>query len=570
MSPNPLDVQTIHASQNDNEARQWEFELHNNGELIDTSDVKEQLVFKAYKGGTEQLLPENGSTPTTSPFKGDIKYPQGLLTDQEFTYRQSPTEEDGLAKITDIKGNTLVWNQLIEKGNMTDGWTFSNSTGSYANNILTFTASAQGGFVRPNNPQSIVANHKYLAMVDVKGASAFTSTINFTSRNLITANITTNWQTFSLVFTNTITEGNFFPRVYDYRRSDWDAIQIRNCMLFDLTQMGLDITDPSDFTSLFSLPYYDYNAGSLLSFNGNGIKTVGKNQCNVDDVQVGKAWNNASNSARAVLFAPIRPNTQYTISITSLGTVEGIFVVEESEIGILNGISATLNNATKSFTFTSKSDSKYIALQCNKTAITKSDFESVKFMVEHGASASLYEPYTSSTLSLPISTYFHNGMDGVGTDYDELTNTKATKRMARVDLGSLNWRRLAINEGYAFVSDEISDMKQVGNVTTANVLCPSYTLYMSGNGYSIPNDKSYRVGGSYFGTRRVTIRDDSYTDATAFKTAMSGVYLVYPLATPTETSITTEDANEALSLLMGKSVSSDNANQLINIITKGE
>ena len=84
MTPNPLDVVTIHASQGDTEARQWEFELHNNGELIDTSDVKEQLVFKAYKGGTEQLLPENGSTPTTAPFNGDIRYPQGLLTDQIF------------------------------------------------------------------------------------------------------------------------------------------------------------------------------------------------------------------------------------------------------------------------------------------------------------------------------------------------------------------------------------------------------------------------------------------------------------------------------------------------------
>ena len=114
MTPNPLDVVTIHASQGDTEARQWEFELHNNGELIDTSDVKEQLVFKAYKGGTEEILPTNGSTPTTSPFKGDIRYPQGLLADQEFTYRQSPTEEDGYAKITDIKGNTLVWNQLVQ------------------------------------------------------------------------------------------------------------------------------------------------------------------------------------------------------------------------------------------------------------------------------------------------------------------------------------------------------------------------------------------------------------------------------------------------------------------------
>ena len=108
MTPNPLDVVTIHASQGDTEARQWEFELHNNGELIDTSEITEQMFFKAYKGGTEQILPENTSTPTTSPFLGDIRYPQGLLTDQEFTYRQSPTEEDGLAFVERIKGNTII------------------------------------------------------------------------------------------------------------------------------------------------------------------------------------------------------------------------------------------------------------------------------------------------------------------------------------------------------------------------------------------------------------------------------------------------------------------------------
>ena len=67
MNPNPLDVQTIHASQNDSEAREWGFELHNNGEKIDSSSISDQLVFKAYKGGTEEILPTNGSVPTTSP-----------------------------------------------------------------------------------------------------------------------------------------------------------------------------------------------------------------------------------------------------------------------------------------------------------------------------------------------------------------------------------------------------------------------------------------------------------------------------------------------------------------------
>ena len=37
---------------------------------------------------------------------------------------------------------------------------------------------------------------------------------------------------------------------------------------------------------------------------------------------------------------------------------------------------------------------------------------------------------------------------------------------------------------------------------------------------------------------RIIIRDTAYTDATTFKTAMSGVYLVYELATPTEETAT--------------------------------
>ena len=236
-------------------------------------DLPEWTDLPVRVNGTEELIPSNPSVPVTSPILADIDYPDVRRNNQYFTYRESPTTVDGLAKIKSIKGNTLVWNQLIEKGNMTDGWTFSNSTGVYSNNVLTFIAEAQGGFVRPNNPQNIVANHKYLAMVDVKGSSAFTSAINFTSRNLLSVNITTNWQTFSLIFTNTTTEQNYFPRIYDNRASGWNAVQIRNCMIFDLTLMGLDIT-ADQFRALFPLPYYQFEQGRLLSFNGTRLKTA--------------------------------------------------------------------------------------------------------------------------------------------------------------------------------------------------------------------------------------------------------------------------------------------------------
>ena len=61
------EAKTIHASQNDNATRKWAFDLYDENGKIDSSDIKEQMIFDSRVGGTEQILPENGSDPTTSP-----------------------------------------------------------------------------------------------------------------------------------------------------------------------------------------------------------------------------------------------------------------------------------------------------------------------------------------------------------------------------------------------------------------------------------------------------------------------------------------------------------------------
>ena len=353
MSPNPLDVQTIHASQNDGEARQWEFELHNNGELIDTSDVTEQMVFKPYEGGTEQLLPENTSTPTTSPFKGDIKYPQGLLTDQEFTYRQSPTEEDGLAKIKSIKGNTLVWNQLVD----------------------TNTTSV-----------TLTSGHKFITKVG---------------------------GTYSLV------------------NGTWQSISVTGGTdeVFDLSLMFGTGNEPAtlgEFSSLFPLSYYSYNQGSLLSFNGNGIKTAGFNQYD-EQTQAGY-WD--AQTGRYIKYQgqlcslnPIRvfPNTEYCFCKPQrYGDV--IFFDKN------NNFISSIVNLARNYVFTTPSNCYYIQINLGSTygdtynndvCINISDTE------RNGE----YEPYTSHTANLPIATYFPTGMKSAGTVYDELTESKAITRV---------------------------------------------------------------------------------------------------------------------------------------------
>lgn len=229
----------------------------------------------------DHVHPTDTSRASKEELDALIKTSQSLI-DQSFTYRESPAIQDGLARIDKIKGNTLVWNQLIQKGNMTDGWTFTNSSGGYSNNILTFTASAQAGFVRPNLPQQIISGHKYLGTVDVKGTSAFLSNILFTGNTeggLPNVNITTEWQTFAKVFTNTVTGANYYPRVSDLRTSGWDAVQIRNCMLIDLTQMFGAGNEPTieQFTNLFNADYYSFDAGSLLNLTATGLKSQNAN-----------------------------------------------------------------------------------------------------------------------------------------------------------------------------------------------------------------------------------------------------------------------------------------------------
>ena len=555
------EVQTIHASQDDNEAREWGFELHNNGELIDTSDVTEQMFFKAYKGGTEQLLPENTSTPTTSPFLGDIRYPQGLLTDQEFTYRQSPTEKDGNAKITDIKGNTLVWNQLIEKGNMTDGWAFSNSTGSYANNILTFTATAQGGFVRPNLPQRIISGHKYLGTVDVKGTSEFSSTILFVGRTegeLNSVTVTTSWQTFAKVFTNTVTENNYYPRVSDRRSSGWDAVQVRNCMLIDLTQMGLDsITSATEFTSLFPLPFYQYEQGKLLSFNGTGIKTVSKNQF---DTQVattsyqGLTLTKTQGTIRAVYSggsqyagfnfygSPVFTDTflkgRYRLSFDVKGLDTQWTVGLRQGASFLGGGQALAisNDGHYSFTIDTEANPNcYLSFARTGNRTTAYDVTFSNIQLELGTTETSYTPFEEQTISLPISQYFPTGMKSAGNVYDELTESKAITRIGVVDLGSLTWGYDSTNR--RFTSRSLSGLYNYKGQRLTPFKSAVYTILSNGEAFDVNQDMVLYSGGS--SDQAIIVQNHSYTDATAFKTAMSGVYLYYELATPTETSFTT-------------------------------
>ena len=103
--------------------------------------------------------------------------------------------------------------------------------------------------------------------------------------------------------------------------------------------------------------------------------------------------------------------------------------------------------------------------------------------------------------------------------------------MTRVDLGSLTWRLGIYNEMYT----TIEDMKKGIANFKPNILCLKYPTIV----FADRSQYSTSVITVVDDQNMIQIRNTGETDVDAFKQSLSGVYLVYPLATPIETSFTT-------------------------------
>ena len=146
--------------------------------------------------------------------------------------------------------------------------------------------------------------------------------------------------------------------------------------------------------------------------------------------------------------------------------------------------------------------------------------------IEFGAENTSYEPYQGATYSITFPSE-------AGTVYGgelDVTNGVLTVERAMVDLGTLNWRYTATYDG-RFYTDLPVDAKLIIGVTGS--LCSRYAPTEAGDWQRLLNyEYILRMGLSAASRCAIAIRDNDYTDPTAFKTAMNGVQLVYELAEP--------------------------------------
>lgn len=520
---------------------------------------------------TQSGLPSTDAQGAIDDLKQTLSEMTDTVSDSEpYVLRQ------GKGNMVDMElvGGSLAWNQKIVNGNFasTSGWTSASSTFSVSNNKGILKATARYG--RVSMELTSFADHKYLLFATLKSYKNTGTTwrirkyksSDYSVTEDVNVVLSTTENTYAKVETGMYKIGVF---VQDDNTSDWGNIELSNFMCIDLTALfGSTIADyiysleqatagagVAWFRQYFRNLYYAYNPGAIKSVNPSYRKVVGKNLLPLR--------NAVPRTLNGVTF-----NVNNDGSVTANGTATATTDFYVYSEGSPNYLATDLGSIKDGCILTGcpsgGSDSKYQLIAASNTG---------RYATDSGSGATMVIPLSENTIRVLIrvySGYTCNNLifkpmirlatveDATYEPYKEysypfdtsvqlrgipkLVDNKlsydgdiytadgtVTRKYGIVDLGTLDW----IYDTSTSTPIFSSPISAIGARTnTADVVCAIYTAkdrFWSQSG----NDKCIGIGGGV-----VNVSNSSYTDAPSFKTAMSGVYLVYPLATPT-----TESAN---------------------------
>lgn len=260
--------------------------------------------------------------------------------------------------------------------------------------------------------------------------------------------------------------------------------------------------------------------GSLKSDNNGKIEYISAGKIKVTSSI--SAWYAAITNT-----LKLTPNTNYVLSAKC-----------DSSNGNITCNSVSITGAYIKCAFLTDSDGlATIAIRCRYES-AESRFVYSDLQLEKGSTATAYEPYTEQTVALPytlnvipVNSGGNVTIDGQQyiADYVDVERGKRIKMVGEVDLGSLDWTYMT---RYTTFAANVS-----GKADGQNMLCSMYINYGTANLSSMPD--MYICANSR--GEQFFIKNSKYTDADAFKQAMSGAMLYYELATPEEIDLTTEE-----------------------------
>lgn len=431
-----------------------------------------------------------------------------------------------------IVGGTVAWNQLIKQRE--SPLTRNGVTSTYnTDGTVTLSGTVTNSYVETYDPISLVANHIYLLSsiilanpnnisfvvrpLNIPGGAVVKNTLNSSRTNYGISGVTSGTDLTGIKF-----KSNFFDLTQMFGSTIADYIYS-----LEQSQAGAGV---AWFKKLFPNDYYAYNAGELLSVEGlQSHDMVGFNQW--DEEWVNGTYGNHGELVSTPKYicsknkTKVLPSTRYYIK----APVNMEIVGYDADGKYINRITSSLREGT----FTTASNMHYITFGSNTVDQLTTYNHDICINLSNPTRNGEYEPYEKHSYPLDSSLTLRgipklDASNNLYYDGDEYTSDgKVKRKYGVVDLGTLDWYGSA-GLFYAI---------------PANLAPPSsYTARAEGfifsNKYSADTQIAIDVNKMADKTAlrlagRIYIKDTSYTDAATFKEAMSGVMLVYELATPT-------------------------------------
>ena len=494
----------------------------------------------------------------------DATIVQTLSDNEPYHFRRTNNGQgSGHREYDEIVGASVGWNQLVQNGNFADtsGWSGTTYVSiSVSDGKLTAsstTDSNRGWYIKRDG--NLPASHKLLILAKVKNLTSGTrnfsisdngaktlqsiasdTTVNVEKIYVPTSDLAMIQVGFSTFLTASGTNGIF---------------EIENFMIIDLTlALGSTIADyiysleqanagagVSYFRSLFPKPYYAYNAGELLSVSGlQSHDMVGFNAFDKSTATDGKYVNANGNEVTDATrghsdFIKVIPSTKYHMKGYA-GSGYYSILAHDADKNIISGFYSGASK-TDEFSATLPSNCHYVILNYMLTQKNTMCFN----ISWDGERDGEYEPYTVNSYPLDDSLTLRgipkldasNNLYYDGDTYE--SDGTVTRKYGIVDLGTLNWS--LYNTVFHATLTGIAHGKSLINIVSDRYVTEDATSSV-GSGASW-NDKTVR--GNSGTSEYIYIKDTSYSSASDFKTAMSGIYLVYELYTPTTESATPYD-----------------------------
>lgn len=288
---------------------------------------------------------------------------------------------------------------------------------------------------------------------------------------------------------------------------------------------------------------FQYNAYTTPTIesveNVSAHEFVGFNQWDEEwevgslDINTG-ATEYSTNRIRSKNYIPVLPMTTYGYSFPVSASVStGNISVMLYDAG--KNYITYRNWITSGGTFETTQDTSFIKFYTNGSyGETYNHDICINFHYD-GERDGEYEPYVKHSYPLDSTITLrgipkldaNNSLYYDGDSYE--ADGTVTRRYGIVDLGTLYWAVANTPNNHWRFGASLSDIIRADSSSTVfNGICTKYQSVTPANTYDgvtgISNNNA---------TNTIYVCDETYTDAASFKTAMSGVYLIYELATPT-------------------------------------